>query len=110
MCCHINTHRALHYSPVLISVPFFDFAIPSLSYIFPGNAIRAILRVFPFSVLRFHRIMDISEVLSRRSREIVDEKKGALAKGDEELKLSVGEGKDIMSVLRKLTYIYGSAH
>lgn len=48
-----------------------------------------------------HHMMQISDALSERSHRIVNEKKRALQQGDEALKQQVGEGKDIMSVLRE---------
>ena len=44
--------------------------------------------------------MSISDTLMRRSKEIVAEKKALLKKGDSSIQLAIGEGKDIMSVLR----------
>ncbi len=45
-------------------------------------------------------MLDISDTMARRSEEIIGAKKSALAKGDDELAHRVGEGKDIMSILR----------
>ena len=42
----------------------------------------------------------IVDVMHRRSLEIYEEKKRALAQGDEAVTRQVGEGKDIMSILR----------
>ncbi len=60
---------------------------------------RSILRRYPSANLQ--RMLDISETMARRSQEIIDEKKAALARGDEDALQRVGEGKDIMSVLRE---------
>ena len=38
-------------------------------------------------------------MMRTRSREIYEQKKLALAQGDEAVKLQIGEGKDIMSIL-----------
>ena len=46
-------------------------------------------------------MLDISDTMAQRSQAIIDEKKAALEKGDEEVVQRVGEGKDIMSVLRE---------
>lgn len=43
--------------------------------------------------------------MERRSQEIIDEKKTALLQGDEDLVHRVGEGKDIMSILRKFVFL-----
>ena len=44
--------------------------------------------------------MNIRDTMERHSKEIIAEKKAALAKGDAALALEVGEGKDIMSICR----------
>ena len=46
-------------------------------------------------------MLNIGDTMARRSKEIVSEKKAALASGDDELVQRVGEGKDLMSILRK---------
>ena len=46
-------------------------------------------------------MLDISDTMAQRSQAIIDEKKAALEKGDQEVVQRVGEGKDIMSILRK---------
>ena len=49
----------------------------------------------------FKHVKSIVDTLYTRSRDIYLDKKEALLKGDEELKHQVGQGKDIMSVLRE---------
>ena len=46
-------------------------------------------------------MIEISDAMHARSVRIINEKRAALAGGDEALKQQVGEGKDIMSVLRE---------
>ena len=48
-----------------------------------------------------HRLTNIVDVMHRRSMEIYREKKRALEEGDEAVAQQVGEGRDIMSVLRE---------
>lgn len=43
----------------------------------------------------------IVDTLEMRSKEILEGKREALRAGDEALKQQIGEGKDIMSILRK---------
>ena len=74
------------------------YVVRELTRFLPDNVIRAILRRAPHADTR--RMMEISDTLMRRSKEIIDEKKDALSKGDEALAHQVGEGKDIMSILR----------
>ncbi|TFK83127.1 cytochrome P450 [Polyporus arcularius HHB13444] len=80
------------------------FLVPSLSHFLPESLIRMLFRVFPFSA-NLHRLLDISDTMRRRATEIVQVKKAALNKGDEELLRRVGEGKDIMSLLLKSNMI-----
>lgn len=51
------------------------------------------------NVQRMKSIVDIMQV---RSQAIIEDKKIALKAGDEAVKQQVGEGKDIMSILRKI--------
>ena len=70
-----------------------------MSRIFSDSAIRSILGYFPVKNIR--TILSIAETMTSRSQEIIDKKKTALRSGDEELMQRVGEGKDIMSILRE---------
>lgn len=60
---------------------------------------RALLRLVPHADVR--KMMHISDTMTQRSLEIVNEKKMALLKGDDALREKVGEGKDLMSILRE---------
>ena len=57
-----------------------------------------LLRMFPQKDVR--HIMQISDTMSQRSQEIIEEKKAALREGNEALSHQVGEGKDLMSICR----------
>ena len=71
-------------------------AVEKLSWVLSDSVIRAILRIMPYRPAR--DIMRITDTMARRSKEIVEEKKEALARGDACLAHEVGEGKDIMSI------------
>ena len=43
---------------------------------------------------------DIVDMMNKTSKEVIDNKKQALAKGDGEVLNQIGQGKDIMSILR----------
>ena len=58
---------------------------------------RKFLDLLPRNAL--HELANISDVLHRRSIEIYESKKRALAEGDEAVEKQIGEGKDIMSIL-----------
>ena len=77
--------------------PLFIFLIPTLSYIFSDDTIRAFLRLLPVRSIR--KMMKISDTMARRSREIIAEKKSAVEGGDEGLMHRIAEGKDVMSIL-----------
>ena len=47
------------------------------------------------------RLKEISDAMHARSVLIYNEKKAALEKGDDALKHQIGEGRDIMSILRE---------
>lgn len=86
-------------SPALAQLSVFSLIIPWLSYIFSRRVLRKVLRLVPLA--NVHRVLDISDVMEQRSEEIVMEKILALEQGDDEdLVHGVGEGKDIMSILR----------
>ncbi len=68
----------------------------------PESRISTILRWYPHRDVR--RLMAISDLMARRSREIVEEKRRLLLEGDEALLQQVGAGKDLMSILRESNY------
>ncbi|CDO75034.1 hypothetical protein BN946_scf184640.g9 [Trametes cinnabarina] len=82
---------------LFFQVALIGFLVPIMSYVMPRWLIAAILRAIPHAELQ--KMMRISSVMAQRSKEIINEKKMALMKGDDELKYKVGEGKDIMSIL-----------
>ena len=69
-----------------------------LSQFFSDSVLLRLSRVVPLASV--HRLLDIGDTMRRRSQEIIDEKKAALNSGDDELLQRIGEGKDIMSILR----------
>ena len=60
---------------------------------------RRIVELFPHEGVQ--QLKSIIDVMHRRSVEIFEEKKRALEKGDEAVMHQIGEGKDIMSILRE---------
>ena len=85
-----------------------NFVIEWLSSFLSESFIVSFLRVFP--VERVRRLVGISDTMSRRSVEIIKERKELLERGDEALKHEVGEGKDIMSILRALVPILSGSN
>lgn len=72
--------------------------IPLSEAIVPARWRRTVAELIPAPPLK--RIMHIVDTLGTRSTEIFQAKKKALLAGDEALKEQVGEGKDLISVLR----------
>ena len=70
-----------------------------LPWIGPAWLRHLIAKLIPDA--NFKHVKSIVDTLYTRSRDIYLDKKEALLKGDEELKHQVGQGKDIMSVLRE---------
>ena len=44
--------------------------------------------------------------MDETSREVVEKKRQALARGEEEVLKQIGQGKDILSILRRLIVVY----
>ena len=79
-------------------VPLAALLVPSLSRVLSGSTIRMLFRFLPFSP-NIRKLIEISDTMRCRAMEIIQLKKSALSKGDEEMIRRVGEGKDIMSIL-----------
>ena len=60
---------------------------------------RFLLDLIPLKPIR--RIKDICDTMHRRSKEIYDEKKAAIEEGDQDGVHAVGEGRDMLSILRE---------
>ena len=97
MVSRAHGHRTSR-SPSFSGMPFWGFFLTrGLSSYISQPHIRAILRHVPLAATK--KLMNIRDTMERHSKEIIAEKKAALAKGDAALALEVGEGKDIISVL-----------
>ncbi len=73
--------------------------LPYVADIGPAAFRRRIVEALPINNIQ--RLKDISDIMYERSVLIYNEKKAALEKGDDALKHQVGEGRDIMSILRE---------
>ncbi len=58
---------------------------------------RRVVEIFPSKSIQAAR--ELSDLMDKTSREILDSKRRALAEGNEAVHRQVGAGKDIMSVL-----------
>ena len=96
------TDYVLGISPKLDAIVF----IRQLAPLFDGAPewIRSIaLKVFSVDP-RVQELAETIRTLDKRSKEIYADKKRALAKGDVEMVKQVGQGKDIISILRTLAH------
>ena len=79
-------------------LPFRDLAV-SVDNIGPAWLRRKLF--VDWSPSKYVRQMrDIVDMMDKTSKEVIDNKKQALAKGDGEVLNQIGQGKDIMSILR----------
>ncbi|KAI0826700.1 cytochrome P450 [Trametes gibbosa] len=86
------------FFPVQSQLPLMArLLLPTLVKLGPAAFRRKVVKMLPEGPSQTMR--RISDALSTRSQELVDEKKRALEQGDEAVKQRVGEGRDIMSVL-----------
>ena len=81
-----------------------SISIEYWSWFLSESTMRTLLRLFPSVSVR--KVMQIYDTMERRSAEIIAEKKAALSKGDAALAHEVGEGKDIMSILRERSHLF----
>ena len=75
--------------------------IPYLEYLGPAWFRRWLLDMTPNKALQ--HLKSIADIMNRHSLAIFEEKKALIESGDDALLNQVGEGRDIMSVLRKLS-------
>lgn len=73
--------------------------LPYLVKLGPAAFRRRAIEKIPHKTIQ--RLKDISDIMHERSVLIFNEKKAALEKGDDALKAQIGEGRDIMSILRE---------
>ena len=80
--------------------------LPVLVKIGPASFRRKVVEMIPYGPGQ--RMKQISDAMYERSVRIINQKRAALERGDEALKHQIGEGKDIMSVLRMSRLIFVS--
>ena len=82
----------------MVKTSILRLLLPYVSDIGSAAFRRHIVEALPSKGVQ--RLRDISDIMYERSILIFNEKKAALAKGDDALKHQIGEGRDIMSILR----------
>ena len=85
-------------SPQMVKTSIMRLLLPYVAEIGSAAFRRRIVEMFPSKGVQ--RLRDIYESMHERSVLIFNEKKAALAKGHDALKHQIGEGRDIMSILR----------
>lgn len=90
--------RTDRISPTIAQMHGLQQYLPLFEAIVPAGWQRAVAERIPVRAMR--EIIQIVDTLRTRSAAIFAEKKRALLAGDEALKEQVGEGKDLMSILR----------
>ncbi|KAI1790098.1 cytochrome P450 [Ganoderma leucocontextum] len=83
--------------PAMNDTPLVRELAPFLPYLGPAWFRRFLLHLVP--IPRIQRLKNLTDTLSKAAKDIYLAKKAAIERGDTELLHSVGEGKDIMSVL-----------
>ena len=73
--------------------------MPYAKYLGPVWFRRFLLDLVP--IKRVQRVKDVNDTITTRCKEIFQAKKAAIETGDQEAIHSIGEGKDLMSILRK---------
>lgn len=84
--------------PTILKVSVARKFLPYLINVGTPNLRRFIVRIFPWKALK--EICGIVDIMDEASMKVFEEKKRALSEGDDAVLHQVGEGKDIMSILR----------
>lgn len=95
-------------SPALINIESLRQLLPHLVKMGPKWFRRLATDIFPNAHVQ--TVKHVVDTMSKRSQEIFHEKKAALKSGDEAVLRQVGEGKDIMSILRRRISLHIIAH
>lgn len=85
--------------PAMFSLGPLRFYSHYLKYFGPSSLRRQIVKITPLKNLR--KLANIVDQIHNMSKDVFESKKAALAAGDAAVTEQVGEGKDIMSILRK---------
>lgn len=109
--CVFSTHAHCPDSPTLSRLVLFRLMIYVLDplidlcqrYRVVGAFIKRHFHLVPHTGMQ--HMKDLIDVLDNTSRQIYAKKKIALDSNDEELKIKISEGRDLMSVMRTCAYL-----
>lgn len=79
--------------------------LPIVSKIGTARFRRAVVDLIPSQHVK--RMRDILDIFHSTSVEILESKKQALREGDQALAAQIGRGKDIISILCKISCVFG---
>lgn len=85
-------------------MPIFVVLNPIYMAAVPAWLRRAVVNVLPLKNVR--KMCKIVDIMDKTAGAVLNAKRAALEAGDEELAKQVGEGKDIISILRKLILVF----
>ena len=86
----------------MTSLTIVRLLLPYLAHIGPAWFRRRVVELIPNPHVQ--RIREVSDIMNTRAWEIFNEKKRGLHSSDAALLEQVGEGKDVMSLLRELRF------
>lgn len=92
-------HHAAVHSPTLVKFGVWRRLLPWIRRTYPSSWLRLATDVLPYAPLRHMR--DISDSVCMAARQVLHRKLELLKHGGDALAHEIGEGKDLMSVLRE---------
>ena len=99
----LSSRHSRSYRPSMAALgPLLEF-LPLAESLVPESWLRHIAKILPIPAL--HRIIANGDMMRAKAREILQQKRRALELGDDAVKMQVGEGKDIMSVLSQYPHL-----
>ncbi|TFY69723.1 hypothetical protein EVG20_g3026 [Dentipellis fragilis] len=103
--CSTNSYgeAVKNLAPMLSKVAIFFQTVPWLDKIGPRSFRRFVCDNLFSWWPTFNKLARIVDVMDETTREVFEHKKAALAQGDDALLHQIGEGRDIMSVLLKVS-------
>jgi hypothetical protein len=90
------------FRPVISKIAFLRMYLTPLVRLGTPKFRRFILDLIPWKTL--HQLRDISDDIHNTAVEIVNSKKRALEDGDEAVARQIGQGKDVLSILSRVSH------
>ncbi|KAI0779694.1 cytochrome P450 [Fomes fomentarius] len=93
------TEAVKAFVPAFSAVQKFRVIFPYLKYLGPQWFRRMVVDFMPYP--KVQQVKRVVDMVFSRSKEILEAKRTAIERGDQEMLHTVGEGKDVMSILLK---------